>query len=124
MAHKILVVEDNESLCNVLADTFTDEGFEVKTALDGEAGLEAAKEWGPDVMLLDLLLPKKDGEDLLKELREEEGGDSVAVIALTNSDSSEKVYNLMNLGVTDYLTKSDWELSDLVEKVKDKLTSE
>jgi two-component system response regulator VicR len=124
MAHKILVVEDNESLCNVLADTFTDEGFEVKTALDGEAGLEAAKEWGPDVMLLDLLLPKKDGEDLLKELREEEGGDSVAVIALTNSDSSEKVYNLMNLGVTDYLTKSDWELSDLVEKVKEKLTSE
>jgi two-component system response regulator VicR len=124
MAHKILVVEDNESLCNVLADTFTDEGFTVKTALDGEAGLEAAKEWGPDVMLLDLLLPKKDGEDLLKELREEEGGDSVAVIALTNSDSSEKVYNLMNLGVTDYLTKSDWELSDLVEKVKEKLTSE
>jgi len=86
--------------------------------------LEAAKEWGPDVMLLDLLLPKKDGEDLLKELREEEGGDSVVVIALTNSDSSEKVYNLMNLGVTDYLTKSDWELSDLVEKVKEKLTSE
>ena len=124
MAHKILVVEDNESLCNVLADTFTDEGFEVKTALDGETGLEAAKEWKPDVMLLDLLLPKKDGEDLLKELREEEGGDSVAVIALTNSDSSEKVYNLMNLGVTDYLTKSDWELSDLVEKVKEKLTSE
>ena len=124
MAHKILVVEDNESLCNVLADTFTDEGFEVKTAFDGEAGLEAAKEWKPDVMLLDLLLPKKDGEDLLKELRQEEGGDSVATVALTNSDSSEKVYNLMNLGVTDYLTKSDWELSDLVEKVKEKLTSE
>ena len=124
MADKILVVEDNESLCNVLADTFTDEGFEVKTALDGEAGLEAAKEWKPDVMLLDLLLPKKDGEDLLKELRQEEGGDSVAVIALTNSEDSEKVYNLMNLGVTDYLTKSDWELSDLVEKVKEKLTSE
>lgn len=121
MAQKILVVEDNESLCNVLADTFTDEGFEVKTAFDGEEGLEAAKEWKPDVMLLDLLLPKKDGEDLLKELREEEGGDDVLVIALTNSDSSEKVFNLMNLGVTDYLTKSDWELSDLVKKVKERL---
>ncbi len=123
MDKKILVVEDNESLCNVLADTFTDEGFSVKTAFDGEEGLEAAKEWKPDVILLDLLLPKKDGEELLKELREEEGGESILVIALTNSDSGEKVFNLMNLGVTDYLTKSDWELSDLVKKVKERLGS-
>lgn len=121
MDKKILVVEDNESLCNVLADTFTDEGFTVKTAFDGEEGLEAAKEWKPDVILLDLLLPKKDGEDVLKELRQEEGGEDILVIALTNSDSSEKVFNLMNLGVTDYLTKSDWELSDLVTKVKERL---
>lgn len=121
MDKKILVVEDNESLCNVLADTFTDEGFTVKTAFDGEEGLEAAKEWKPDVILLDLLLPKKDGEDVLKELRQEEGGEDILVIALTNSDSSEKVFNLMNLGVTDYLTKSDWELSDLVAKVKERL---
>lgn len=121
MDKKILVVEDNESLCNVLADTFTDEGFSVKTAFDGEEGLEAAKEWRPDVILLDLLLPKKDGEELLKELRKEEDGESILVIALTNSDSSEKVFNLMNLGVTDYLTKSDWELSDLVKKVKERL---
>lgn len=123
MDKKILVVEDNESLCNVLADTFTDEGFTVKTAFDGEEGLSAAKEWQPDVILLDLLLPKMDGEELLKELRQEEGGENILVIALTNSDSSEKVYNLMNLGVTDYLTKSDWELSDLVAKVKERLNA-
>lgn len=123
MDKKILVVEDNESLCNVLADTFTDEGFTVKTAFDGEEGLGAAKEWQPDVILLDLLLPKMDGEELLKELRQEEGGENILVIALTNSDSSEKVYNLMNLGVTDYLTKSDWELSDLVAKVKERLNA-
>lgn len=123
MDTKILVVEDNESLCNVLADTFTDEGFTVKTAFDGEEGLSAAKEWQPDVILLDLLLPKMDGEELLKELRQEEGGENILVIALTNSDSSEKVYNLMNLGVTDYLTKSDWELSDLVAKVKERLNA-
>lgn len=123
MNKKMLVVEDNESLCNVMADTFTDEGFDVKKARDGEAGLEMAKEWKPDIILLDLLMPKKDGIQFLQELREEPEGDKVLVIALTNSDSSEHVFNLMNLGVTDYLIKSDWELSDLVKKVKERLKS-
>lgn len=123
MNKKMLVVEDNESLCDVMVDTFTDEGFDVKKARDGEAGLETAKEWKPDIILLDLLMPKKDGIQFLQELREEPEGDKVLVIALTNSDSSEHVFNLMNLGVTDYLIKSDWELSDLVKKVKERLNS-
>lgn len=121
MNKKMLVVEDNESLCNVMADTFTDEGFDVKKAHDGEEGLKLAKELKPDIILLDLLMPKKDGMELLKELREEPDGDKILVIVLTNSDSSEHVFNLMNLGVTDYLIKSDWELSDLVKKVKERL---
>ncbi len=123
MSKKLLIVEDNESLASVMSDTFNDEGFDVKTAADGEEGLELAKEYKPDVILLDVLMPKMDGLEMLKQLRAEEGGDKILVIALTNSDNSEHVLELMNLGVNDYLTKSDWELDDLVKKVQTRLDS-
>lgn len=121
MNKKLLIVEDNESLSNVISDTFKDEGFDVKIAADGESGLEEAKTWQPDAILLDILMPKMDGIEMVKQLRQSEGGAEMLVVALTNSDSSEHVLELMNLGVTDYLTKSDWELNDLVNKVKQRL---
>lgn len=121
MSHKILIVEDNESLCRIMADTFKDEGFEVTVAHDGEAGLEAALKGKPDLILLDIMMPKMDGKALLQELRKDPAGKDTQVIVLTNSDSGEKVLDFMNLGVSDYLTKADWELSDLVKKVKEKL---
>lgn len=121
MSKKLLIVEDNESLSNVISDTFKDEGFDVKIAADGESGLEEAKTWQPDAILLDILMPKMDGIEMIKQLRQSEGGAEMLVVALTNSDSSEHVLELMNLGVTDYLTKSDWELNDLVNKVKQRL---
>lgn len=121
MNKKLLIVEDNESLSNVISDTFKDEGFDVKIAADGESGLEEAKTWQPDAILLDILMPKMDGIEMVKQLRQSEGGAEILVVALTNSDSSEHVLELMNLGVTDYLTKSDWELNDLVNKVKQRL---
>lgn len=121
MNKKLLIVEDNESLANVISDTFSDEGFEVQTAADGEAGLTTAQDFQPDVILLDVLMPNMDGIEMVKQLRQVEGGEDILIIALTNSDSSEHVLELMNLGVVDYLTKSDWELSDLVDKVKQRL---
>ena len=121
MAKKILIVEDNESLCRIMADTFSDEGFEVQTANDGEAGLAAALKWQPDLILLDILMPKLDGKEMLERLRAEPGGEKTKVIILTNSGSGQQVLEFMNLGVTDYLTKADWELSNLVEKVKQRL---
>ena len=70
MNTKILIVEDEESLCNVLADTFKDEGFKVETASDGKAGLKQAIEFKPDIILLDVMLPKMDGMEMLRQLRE------------------------------------------------------
>lgn len=121
MSHKLLIVEDNESLNRIMTDTFKDEGFKVISALDGEEGLELAKKENPDLILLDILMPKKNGNEMLKELRQTPEGKDVKVIVLTNSDSGENVVDFMNLGVADYLTKADWELSDLVKKVKEKL---
>lgn len=123
MAQKILIVEDNESLCRIMADTFTDEGFDIQTAHDGEAGLAAALKWQPDLILLDVLMPKLGGQEMLEQLRSQPEGEKVKVIVLTNSGSGEQVLEFMNLGVSDYLTKADWELNDLVAKVKERLKS-
>ena len=121
MSKKILIAEDNKSLRNVLTDTFKDEGFEVKAAEDGAIALETAKEGMPDVLLLDILMPNMDGQEMLTQLREVPGGDNVIVIVLTNSDTSDKVLDFMNLGVSDYLTKADWQLEDIVTRVKERL---
>lgn len=121
MNKKLMVVEDNESLRNVLADTFKEEGFEVKTAADGAIALEALKDWIPDIILLDILMPNMDGKEMLTRLREMDEGDKIVVIVLTNSDASDRVLEFLNLGVSDYLTKADWELDDIVAKVKERL---
>lgn len=118
---KILIAEDNESLRNVLADTFEEEGFEVKTAGDGVEGLEVAKEWMPDGLLLDILMPNMDGREMLSKLRDMDGGDKVKVFVLTNSEASERVLEFMSMGASDYMTKSDWQLEDIVAKVKERL---
>ncbi len=121
MAHKILIAEDNTSLQNVLADTFRDEGFEVKVANDGQEALDIAKTWAPDVLLLDILMPNMDGKEMLTSFRATDGGKNTIVIVLTNSDDSQQVLDLLSLGVSDYLTKADWELADIVKKVKERL---
>src|SRR6185295_10847997 len=81
---KILIVEDELPMLNALSDTFKDEGFIVIQAHDGEEGLESAKETLPDIILVDILMPKMDGMTMLKKLREDENGKNIPVIVLTN----------------------------------------
>lgn len=121
MAQKILIAEDNTSLLNVLADTFTDEGFDVKKAVDGKEALDIAKSWMPDVILLDILMPNMDGKEMLTEFRTVDGSENTIVIVLTNSGNSQQVLDLLSLEVSDYLTKADWELEGIVKKVKERL---
>ncbi|MEX0932258.1 MAG: response regulator [Candidatus Saccharimonadales bacterium] len=118
---KILIVEDESALCQVLEDTFKEEGFSVDTAKDGEEGLKKAQKGNPDLIILDVILPKMDGMELLKKLKSDEAGKNTKVIMLTNSDSPDNVFESLNYGATDYLTKADWQLEDLVAKVKERL---
>ncbi|MEX0934599.1 MAG: response regulator [Candidatus Saccharimonadales bacterium] len=123
MAQKILIAEDNTSLLNVLVDTFNDEGFDVKAAADGKEALDITKEWMPDVILLDILMPNMDGKEMLTNFRALDGSKDTIVIVLTNSDDSQQVLDLLSLEVSDYLTKADWELEDIVKKVKERLAN-
>ena len=118
---KILIVEDEDSLLKVLHEIFIDEGFNVLIAKDGEDGLKIALRDHPDMILLDLVMPKKDGITFLKELREDEWGKSATVIVLSNLKDAEEVSVALEQKAFDFLIKTDWKLEDVVKKVKLKL---
>lgn len=117
---KLLIVEDDKALADILGDRFRSDGFKVESAPDGKQGLKKALDWLPDVILLDIVMPEMDGISMLRELRADDKGKEVQVILLTNLSDSQKVYEAMSHNVFDYLIKSDWEIDDIVKEVRSK----
>lgn len=115
---KILFVEDELNLQSVFAKVLAKEGFTVVQAYDGERGVQLARETKPDLVLLDLILPKKDGFAVLKELKEDPETKHIPVVVLTNLERSEDVERTLALGALTYLVKTNYELKDIVEKIK------
>lgn len=115
---KILIVEDEVSLSNALRDKFSLKNFIVFQAKDGEDGLKIALQERPDLILLDLIMPKMDGIAMLKKLRSEEWGQKVRVIVLTNLIETGKVAaDLSKEQVYEYVVKSDCKIEDVVSMV-------
>ena len=117
----ILVVEDEESLRKALVSKLGKEGFSVLEAANGEAGLKVALKEQPDVLLVDIVMPKVDGMAMIKQLREDEWGQDARVILLTNLSEPEKVAEAMQYRVYDFLVKANWKIEDVVKKVREKL---
>src|SRR3989344_3013072 len=119
---KILVieaVEDEISLRNALHEKFTAEGFRILEARDGEEGLAIALREHPDLILLDILMPKMDGITMMKKLRQaNEWGKKVPIILLTNLSAKDEKINkaIADYEPAYYLVKSNWSMADLVEK--------
>lgn len=120
-AKKILIVEDEVAVRRVLVDKFEREGFATLSANDGVEGLQVALANKPDLILLDIIMPKMDGISMLKKLRQDGWGRTVPVMVLTNLSGSEKVASALLNGAYDYIVKSDIKLEDLVNKVRAKL---
>ena len=118
MDKKILIIEDEATLNKSIADFLATEKFQVVNALDGEVGLEMAKKELPDLILLDIILPKKDGYEVLDELKKDEKTKDIPVILLTNLESQEDIVKAFEKGATTYLVKSDYKLQDVVKKIK------
>ncbi len=116
---KILFIEDERALQRTVGEVLTEEGFNVLVAEDGEAGVRLAKSEKPDLILLDLILPKKDGFEVIKELKKDPATADLKIIVLTNLGSSEDVERAISLGATTYLAKVDYELEEIVKKIKD-----
>lgn len=118
----ILIIEDEPSLLWVLGDKFSrDEGFNVLKAKNGEEGLNLALKKHPDLILLDIVMPKMDGIAVLKKLREDNWGKTVEVIMLTNLSGTEKIQEAKKYGSFEYLVKSNWTMADIAKKLKEKL---
>ena len=121
---KILFIEDEFSLQKTLGEFLRKNGYEVISALDGETGLRVAKEKLPDLILLDLILPRKHGLDVLKDLKNDKKTKDIPVIILTNLESLEGVQKAIELGATTYLVKANYSLEEVVEKIKEQIENE
>ena len=119
----ILIVEDEPSVINSLTDKLSIAGYSTITAENGEIALVKALDEKPDLILLDLILPKVDGLTFLKKLRENPWGKYAKVIILTNLSDSEKIEEAQSRNVFDYLIKTDWSLDDVLNKVNEYLSS-
>jgi len=121
---KILFIEDEQALQRALGDILGKEDYEVISALDGETGLKLAETKEPDLILLDVILPKMKGFDVLKKLKEDPDTKEIPVIILTNLEEMQHVEEALRLGATTYLVKTDYTLEEVIEKVKKSLTKQ
>lgn len=121
MAKKILIIEDEPAQATTIELAMKRAGFDTLVALDGAEGLEKAKEGAPDLILLDLVLPKIDGISVLKQLRSIESTLKIPILILTNLASGDTVREVMEAGGSDYLVKTDYTLEQLIHKVEEVL---
>jgi DNA-binding response OmpR family regulator len=119
MPKKILFIEDESSLQKTFSDFLRSEGYEIISALDGETGLRLAKEKNLDLILLDLILPKVHGFEVLKELKTDPKTKEIPIIVLTNLEGMGDVEKALELGATTYLVKAQYTLEEVVEKLKE-----
>lgn len=121
MAIKVLVIEDEEILAKILQAKFKDENFSVEVAGDGEVALPMTRSFLPDIVVLDLILPKKHGFDVLKELKADSALKDIPVIILSNLGQEEEIRKGLDLGAADYLVKAQNPIKAVIEKVKNYL---
>jgi len=114
---KVLIAEDDKFLRNVLKVKLAAEGFRVLAAEDGEETLAVIASGKPDILLLDIIMPKKNGFDVLEDIQLK-GGKMLPVIILSNLGQEEDIKRGLALGAVDYLVKSDHSLKEVVDKVK------
>ncbi len=115
---KIVLTEDDEILSKVVYAELVDAGFDVVQAFDGEAGLKLARSIKPDLLLLDVVLPKKSGFDVLGELKKDPETRGIPVILLTLLGEDEDIKKGLDMGAEDYLVKSSHATAEIVEKIK------
>ena len=118
---KILIVEDKAILAEMYQDKFTQSGYEVSLAFNSEEGLALAKKERPDLILLDILLPKENGIQFLKRLKEIPEVNQIPVVALSNYDEARTKMEAFNLGVKAYLIKTRYTPRELLEVIKNYL---
>jgi two-component system sensor histidine kinase and response regulator WspE len=115
---RILIVEDDHDLRELYAEILRDEGYEVDESADGESGLEHIESEHYDLILLDIMLPKKDGLELLKQVRSTERQNTSKIVLLTNLDRESVIKEGFQEGADGYIIKSEVDPGALIQEVK------
>ena len=114
MKERILIIEDDEGIVRVLRRALTYEGYQVEAAMDGETGLSQARDWRPDMIILDLMLPGMDGLEVTQRLRTE---GNIPILMLTAKDTVNDRILGLDAGADDYMTKP-FELDELLARTR------
>jgi len=118
MAKKIVLIEDDEILSKVIYEDLQEAGYKVYRAFDGDEGLKMVKSEKPDMIILDLVLPKKDGFEVLKEIKKDNETKDIPVIIVSNLGQDVEIKRGMDLGAIDYLIKSSFSMETVINKIK------
>ncbi len=118
MGKKILLVEDEKIIVDVLEKKLVKEGYEVVVAQDGEEGLRKMKEVKPDLVLLDIVMPKKGGFEVMEEMKKDKELKETPVIVISNSGQPVELDRAQRLGAKDWLIKTEFDPNEVIEKVK------
>lgn len=115
---KILIVEDDRYISKMYQLKLSLEGYDVQVAENGEEGVDKVKEFMPDIMLLDILMPKLDGFEVLKIVKADDTTKNIPVLVMSNLGQEDHVEKGMKLGAIGYVVKSQYTPSKVVEKIK------
>lgn len=123
MATKIAIIEDDQAIAQMYRIKFETEGYEVETAENGKLGLELAENMKPDIILLDLMMPEMNGDEMLAKLRATTWGKNLKVVILTNMGEQEIPEEVKKLGVAAVILKADMTPRQVAELVKEQLAA-
>lgn len=115
---RILVAEDDKAYANIYRVKLTNEGFSVDIATHGEEAITKARATKPDLILLDLIMPQKDGFDVLEALKSDNALKKIPVIIFSNLSQNEDLERAKKMGAADYLVKANISIHEMVDKVK------
>lgn len=117
MPKKILIIEDEEIMLGLLQRKLTKEGYEVSIAKDGEEGLKVMKEVKPGLVLLDIIMPKMGGFEVMEEMNKDKELKKIPVIVISNSGQPVELDRAQNLGAKDWLIKTEFDPQEVIDKV-------
>jgi len=115
---KVLIVEDEELIMDLLEKKLVQEGYEVSTAYDGEQGMEKLRSIKPDILLLDIVMPKKSGYEVMEEMSKDPELSKIPIIVISNSGQPVELDKAKNMGAKDWLVKTQFDPKEVVEKVR------
>lgn len=118
MSAKILIIEDDKALQRALSNRFEQEGFKILAATDGETAIRMVEELHPDLIILDIIIPKKNGFEVMEEVSKRPEISSIPVVVLSNLENTKDIEKMMSLGAKAYLVKANYSLDEVVEMAR------